>query len=263
MNLGLENKLACVCAPTDGIGLACAISLLSEGCKVFICGRNKASVEKTIQSLENTYGKNISGISLDLTKKNSAQLFLDSAKQHFNQQIDIVISNIGGPQSGPSSQFDEDKWQKALNNIFFSSLRLFDASLEHLKNSKNGRFLAITSISALVHLKNMILINTIPFAIHAFIKTLALEHTSDNLTINAIYPGFTKTNRMIELCKAQAVRDNRTFENVLNENQNKLPINRFAQPKEIGDVATFLCSNKASYISGVCLAVDGAFSTIK
>lgn len=264
MDLGLTNKIAAVCASSSGLGFATAMILAEEGCKVSICGRNFDKLKSACQQINAKYPNSTKAFNIDLSEKNGAESFIEQTAQHYDNKLDIAIANMGGPLSSPYDKLSKNDWQQAINNIVLTTNDIFSTAIPYLKKNKSGRLLVITSISALQPLANMVLSNTLRAGIHGLIKTLAGELAPHNITINAICPGFTLTERMIDLCKQQAKHEKiDDWEEILKQKEHSLPFKRFANPSEFASAATFLCSNQASYISGTTLPVDGAYTAIR
>ena len=169
------------------------------------------------------------------------------------------MTNTGGPPSGPFESHSADVWRTAIAQNFESVVNLVRAVLPEMKERKWGRILNVTSISVKQPVGGLILSNSIRAGITGFAKTIANEAGPANVTVNNILPGFTRTERLVELGEAVASRDGRTVEAVYGGWESEIPMGRLGEPPELAALAAFLCSERASYITGQSVAVDGGW----
>jgi len=254
MDLGLTNKIAIVAASSKGLGLSIVQNLLQEGALVIMNGRDEISLTESFEKL----GKpdEIRLFAGDVTVKSKcAELVLFAIKEFGN--LDIVVSNCGGPDSGKFEDLIDIQWQAAIDQSLLSHIFLIRAALPYLKKSVNPSILTITSFSVKQPIPNLILSNSIRAATVGLTKSLANELGSYGIRVNSILPGWTRTNRVEKLLDSRSQLKKTTKEQEMDQIVQSIPLQRMADPDEFGKVAAFLVSPAASYITGVMLNVDG------
>ncbi|NPA90960.1 MAG: SDR family oxidoreductase [Chloroflexi bacterium] len=256
MDLGLHDKVAAVAAASSGLGKASALELAREGARVAICGRNEARLRQAAEDIRQATGSEVLPIVADVTDPEEARRFIEQTAEHWGR-LDIVVTNAGGPPAGLFEDFDEKDWLDAFNLNFLSTQRLIKAALPHLKKAGSGRIIAITSVSAKQVLDNLVLSNAVRAGVHGLIKTLAQELGPYNITVNAVCPGPILTERLIALFRRNAEAQGITFEEAQAAWVRQIPLGRLGKPEEFGPVVAFLASERASFINGVLLQVDG------
>jgi len=249
MDLGLKNKIAFVAASSQGLGKAVAIELAKEGSNLVICGRNQKQLDKTKTEIEKVSQVNVLAIAGDLSIEKDRTNLLKSALKYYGK-IDILVTNTGGPPSGKFEDVSQDDWNKTYELLLGSAVSLIRGVLPGMKKQGWGRIIAITSQAVKQPVENLILSNSVRVSVVGLTKTLANELGEYNITVNNIMPGYTKTNRLLNLLK-----DNPSIESATDD----IPLKRFGTPEEFAAAATFLASERASYITGVSLAVDGGW----
>jgi 3-oxoacyl-[acyl-carrier protein] reductase len=249
MELGLKNKVAFVAASSQGLGKAVALELAQEGAKVIINGRNKESLETTKQEIEQQTNTEVLAIAGDLSVAEDREHIVASALQVYNA-IDILVTNSGGPPSGKFETFKQEDWDKAYQQLLASVVGLINGFLPGMKQQQWGRIIAVTSMAVKQPVNNLILSNSVRASVAGLIKTLANELGMYNITVNNIMPGYTETDRLKQL-----MANNPSF----SSGKNEIPLGRFGQPEEFAAAVTFLASERAGYITGVSLAVDGGW----
>jgi 3-oxoacyl-[acyl-carrier protein] reductase len=250
MDLGLKNKVAFVAASSQGLGKSVALELAQEGAKIIICGRNKENLEKTKQEIENQTNKELLALAGDLSIPAERDSIIKSALQVYNT-IDILVTNTGGPPTGKIEELKQEDWDQAYNNLLVSVISLVNGFLPGMKQQEWGRIISITSMSVKQPINNLILSNSVRASVVGLIKSLANELAMYNITVNNVMPGYTETARLKKL-----IENNPSFAAAKSE----IPIGRFGTPEEFAAAVTFLASERASYITGVSLAVDGGWT---
>lgn len=258
MNLGLDGRVAAVAAGSAGLGYASALTLAQEGAKVAICARRKEKLEEAAQAIRDETGAEVLALSLDMSDPDAPRDFVRKTVEHFGQ-LDILVANAGGPPSGPFEDMTDAQWEQATEQNTLSTVRMFHEALPHVKESDQGRLIAITSISAKQPLKSMVLSNATRAAVHGVVKTLSQEIAPTGVTVNAVCPGVTRTDRITELAQQQADREGISLDEAFEDRAASVPMGRLGDPMEFGAAVTFLCSKQAGFISGIALPVDGAF----
>ncbi|TJY33357.1 SDR family oxidoreductase [Pontimicrobium aquaticum] len=249
MDLGLKNKVAFIAASSDGLGKAVAIELAKEGATIIINGRNKAKLENTRNDIEQTYNTKVLAVSGDLAKEDEREIILKTIFNH-HDKVDILITNTGGPPSGKFEDLSMEDWDNTYKLLLASTVALIKAILPGMKQQQWGRIIAITSQAVKQPVDNLILSNSVRASVAGLIKTLASELGEHSITVNNVMPGYTKTNRLLSL-----IESNPSFKSAIDE----IPLKRFGNPEEFAAAVTFLASERASYITGTSLAVDGGW----
>jgi 3-oxoacyl-[acyl-carrier protein] reductase len=256
MDLHLNNRVAAVAAASAGLGYATALTLAQEGCRVGICARRPDKLESAAQSIRNETGVEVLALPMDMSEADAPRKFVQAVAEHFGQ-LDILVANAGGPPSGPFEEMGDDPWEEAVQQNLLSTVRMFHEALPLVKQSDQGRLVAITSISAKQPLTNMVLSNATRAGVHGVIKTLSQEIAETGVTVNAVCPGTTRTDRITELAQQAADRAGIPLEEEIQQRASAVPMGRMGDPMEFGAAVTFLCSKQAAFISGVALLVDG------
>lgn len=247
MDLGLKNKIALVAASSQGLGKAVAIELAKEGADIIICGRNEKQLDIAKSEIKKVSQGNVLAIAGDLSVEGDRSNILTSALKFYGK-IDILVTNTGGPPSGKFEELSQGDWNKTYELLLGSAVSLIRGVLPGMKKQRWGRIIAITSMAVKQPVENLILSNSVRASVVGLMKTLANELGEYNITVNNIMPGYTKTNRLLNL-----IKNNPSFKSATDE----IPLKRFGTPEEFAAAVTFIASERASYITGVSLAVDG------
>lgn len=256
MNLGIAGKTAIVSAASRGIGKAIALGLAKEGVNMVICARNEAGLRKTAQEIEAASSVKVVPIIADLKKASEITSLIEETMDRFGW-IDILITNAGGPPSGPSLSFTDQDWEYAMVLNLLSTVRLCREVIPIMRRQGWGRIVNMVSVAAKQPLQDMILSNSIRAAVIGLAKTLSQEVAADNITVNSICPGWILTDRLESVVRKQAESQQKTFETRLAEITNDIPMKRCGKPEEVANLALFLASERASYITGTTIQIDG------
>ena len=256
MDLGLNGKRALVASSSRGLGYATALGLAREGCKVVINSRDAARVKQAAEAMAKDAGAPVNGVAGDVSDPAvPARLVVEAAQ--FLGGIDLLVTNAGGPPSGAFESFDEAAWDKAVNLSFLSHVRLIRAALPHLRKSDAASVLTMTSYTVKQPLPNLVLSNSIRAATVGLTKTLALELGGEGIRFNSILPATIDTERIHELQAFRAQKNGTTLEQEAANDAAKSVFGRVGRPQEFANVAVFLLSPAASYLTGVMLTIDG------
>jgi len=256
MDLGLKNKRALVTGASRGLGYATARVLSMEGAQVATNSRDEERIKNAALQLSGETGSPVFGISGDVGSASVAEELLQSAVQSLGG-LDILICNAGGPPPGAFESFDETVWQKAIDLSFMSNVRLIKAALAFLRKSDCASVLTVTSYSVKQPIPNLVLSNSIRAATVGLTKSLALELGKEGIRFNSILPAWTETERVNELMTARAKANGTSVEIEIAKQAAESALGRMSSPQEFANVATFLVSPLASYLTGVMLPVDG------
>jgi 3-oxoacyl-[acyl-carrier protein] reductase len=256
MDLGMKGLKALVTGSTRGLGYATAQALAREGAIVSINGRDAGNLEKANEALRKEAGQQIYAIMGDVSSAETCTKVVDQSAKAM-QGMDLLVTNAGGPPLGKFETFDEETWQKAINLSFLSHVWLIKAALPHLRHSKAASVLTVTSVSVKQPIPNLILSNSIRSATIGLTKSLALELGADGIRFNSILPSWTETERVTDLLSTRARTNGTSLDEEKIKQSKESPFGRMARPEEFANVALFLLSPAASYVTGVMLSVDG------
>lgn len=256
MDLGLKDKVALVTASSKGLGWACALALAREGAKVAICARDGKALKAAADEIVMTTGSEVLAVPADMANSRDIQQVVKETVKHFGK-LQILVTNAGGPPAGNFTDFEDRQWQEALNLTLMSAVRLIRAALPYMQQEGWGRIINITSMSVKEPLDNLILSNSIRPAVHGLAKTLSQELAPYGITVNNVMPGTIQTDRIEQLAQARAQKNEQSVAEAIAAMGQAVPLGRVGQPEEFGAVVAFLASERASYITGVSLPVDG------
>ncbi len=256
MDLNLKDKIAFIAGSSQGLGYAIAQQLLEEGAIVILNGRNEQKLRNSLATLSSKSKDSVYSFAGDVSDKefaNNLKVFLE---KNFNK-LDILITNAGGPSPQKFEDIDDSTWYDAIDLSFMSHVRLIRSLLKFLKKSEVANVLTITSYSAKQPIPNLILSNSIRAATIGLTKTLAIELGKDAIRFNSILPGWTMTERVTDLMENRAKTNNSSVEEEIEKQALESPLRRLAEPQEFANVAVFLVSQRASYLTGNMISVDG------
>ena len=255
MDLGIHGKVALVLASSRGLGQAMAVALAKEGAMVAVTGRNEEGLQQSVKLIEAVGGKALA-LHWDLSDLSIIKGMVSKVEEELGP-IDILINNTGGPPPTLAAGQDPVLWQKSFNDMVLSLIAITDRVLPNMRQRKWGRIITSTTSGAIAPIKNLAISNTLRAALLAWSKTLASEVAADGITVNIIMPGRVATDRLRQLDEARAKRENISYEAVVKASLSQIPMGRYGDPQEYGDVAAFLASQRASFINGSVIRVDG------
>ncbi len=260
MDLGLNNKVAIVTASSKGLGKAVALQLLAEGAKVAICARTKSQLEQAAAELRKLANDDTRVIAetCDVTDPAALEKFIKHVIEKWGT-VHVLFCNAGGPPLGVFSDFDMQDWQDAVDLNLKSYITMCQGVIPHMKKQKWGRIIFNTSVSVKMPLDRLILSNTVRSGVVGLAKSLSNELGEHNILVNSVCPGYTLTDRVRSLAEDRAVKEGLTVDEVVSDIGQHTALKRIGRPEEYADVVAFLASERASYITGVALSVDGGF----
>ena len=259
MHLGLTGRAAAVAAASRGLGRAVARALAAEGCDGALCGRDAARIREAAEAIAQETGRRTLPVVADVSVPGDCRRFVDEAARAFGR-LDILVTNTGGPPSGPFLSLDDAAWTDAIDSLLLSVVRLCRAAVPHMRARGGGRIINITSISVKQPIQGLVLSNALRAAVTGLAKTLALELAPDGILVNCVAPGYTRTDRVVELANQAAAREGIEPADVERRTVAQIPLGRMGEPAEFASVVAFLASPAASYVSGVTIQVDGAWT---
>lgn len=257
MDLGLRGKVALAAACSEGIGRAVAEVLAAEGADLVLCARREGPLAKAKQELE-AYGGRIVAVPTDLSDPAQVQRLTELALGAFGK-VDVLVTNSGGPPAGPFETHSLEVWERTVRQNLFSVLELVRGILPGMRKRRWGRIINITSVAVKQPSDNLILSNSIRAAVTGFARTLATETAPDGITVNNVMPGFTRTERLVDLAQARARIKGCAPEEIWAQWRQEIPMGRVGETREVAALVAFLASEQAGYITAQSIAVDGGW----
>lgn len=256
MDLGLHNRVAVVAAASQGLGFAVALELASEGAQVAICSRSAPAIESAARRIEQSTGRKVLHSPVDVTDGDAVAAFLRSVEQAFGR-VDICVTNSGGPPSKAFEEMSPADWKSATDQLLMSTVFFARETLPRMKKNSWGRFLTITSVTVKQPIDGLLLSNSLRAAVTGLARTLANEYGPFGITVNNVCPGYTRTSRLDELAGTLSARSGVKPEEIFANWARQIPAGRVGTPEEFAAAVAFLASERASFINGISLAVDG------
>jgi 3-oxoacyl-[acyl-carrier protein] reductase len=258
MDLGLNGKVALIAAASRGLGRAVAEELAAEGAALVLCSRKAATISQTAKEIAEATGADVLALAADVSQPDDVARLVQSGIERFGR-IDILVTNAGGPPAGPFESFSLAQWEAATRLTLFSAIELARNVLPGMKERGWGRILNITSIAVKQPVENLILSNSLRAAVTGFARTLANEVATFGITVNNIMPGYTRTERLEELSRMMAEKEGTSPADFVARWEKEIPMRRLGEPREFAALAAFLVSERASYITGTSVPVDGGW----
>jgi 3-oxoacyl-[acyl-carrier protein] reductase len=251
MNLGLKDCRALIAGASKGLGKACAKSLADEGARVFVCSRDAAEIERAAGEIS------ASGWSAaDVSQAGEVTRVVAEAGAALGG-LDILVTNAGGPPTGPFDKTSEDDWAIAYQLTLMSAVRLIQAALPALKASGRGRIVNLTGYGVKEPMTDLVVSDSVRAGVTVMAKTIASDLAPFGITVNNIAPGPIMTDRLVAILAARAKSLGIAADEQLKRLSATIPVRRIGQPEEIGDLCAYLCSLQAGYLTGQSIVVDG------
>jgi 3-oxoacyl-[acyl-carrier protein] reductase len=258
MDFGLNGRVALVAAASKGIGFAAARELAREGARVFLCSRDEERAREAARKIAVETGAECVGVRADVTSEDDARAFVELARERTGR-VDILVTNAGGPPSANFESADLEMYRRAFELNALSAVRLAQFVVPAMRAARWGRVVNVTSISVKQPIEGLLLSNTVRAGLTGWAKTLSAEVAAEGVTVNNVAPGYTLTERQDELAAARAGQSGKSKEDLIAMWAAQIPMRRLATAEEIAAAVAFLASERASYITGVTLQVDGGW----
>jgi 3-oxoacyl-[acyl-carrier protein] reductase len=254
MNLELKNRVAMIAAASKGIGKACALALAAEGCKVSICARNLAELDEALAEM--TPLGEVMAVPADVSNPADLAHWHIRTLERFNH-VDILVTNTGGPPVARFMNLTDEQWHSGVESTLMNVVRLSRLVAPGMQDRKWGRIIHLTSLVAKQPQDELTISSTLRAGLSGLTKTMANQFGPDNITVNAVLMGFCLTDRLVHLAEVRHKEQGITLDEYYEKAAADIPLRRFAQPQEIGEAVAFLASERASFITGVSLPIDG------
>jgi 3-oxoacyl-[acyl-carrier protein] reductase len=245
-----------VLASSQGLGLGVATALAAEGVNVMLASRDEARLREASSALAAQHGVRAEASVCDLESADSVESLADTALAKFGS-IDILVNNTGGPPAGVVTSVDISTWYRQFDQMIMSVFRITGRLLPGMRTRGWGRILTIASSSVIQPIPHLGISNTLRPALVAWSKSLSNEVAADGVTVNVILPGRIRTARVEELDRLASQRQGKPVEDIVKQAESQIPLGRYGRVDEFGNVAAFLVSERASYITGSVVRVDG------
>ena len=256
METGLRGKTVLITGASQGMGRATAEAFAAEGARLAMCARNQKTLEAAQAEISSRHKIEVMVEAVDVSDADKLRRFVAAAAEHFGG-IDVAVANAGGPPAKNFLSLTPDDWRKAVDVNFLSVVTLAREVIPHMQRKRWGRFITITSTSVRQPIPDLLLSNSVRPAVVGLIKSLAIEFGKDGLTFNNIAPGYTATERLSELSKVRALAAGTSEEQIRERWAQEIPLRRLGEPQEIADAIIWLASDRAAYVTGQTLVVDG------
>ena len=257
MDLGLSGRVALVAAGSRGLGRAVAEELAAEGATVVICARGAEALDEAVRTIGAAGGR-AHGLVADVAQRGEAARVVAETERLFGR-VDVLVTNAGGPRSAKFDGLTEDDWSQAVRLLLDSAVAFARAVVPGMRQRRWGRILNVTSIAAKQPVDGLMLSNSVRAAVIGFARTLATEVAADGVTVNNLLPGYTRTSRVEDLARQMTAGDGGREGGLIARWEAEIPMRRIGEPREFAALAAFLASERASYITGQSIAVDGGW----
>lgn len=260
MDLKLQGKTALVTAASDGLGKATAMTLAREGANVIICSRNPEKLQYTRAVIREQTGCDVRTLTVQLEEAESVHALFETLRQAAPEGVDILVYNVGGPAPGTFATLDEASWERHYISVILNYQALLRQLLPNMCQRQWGRVVGIASVSAKQPLPNLALSNVLRPAVVGLTKTLSIEYGTSGVTFNTVCPGGIFTQRIDDVLSNRAQREGVDLETLKRSYVADIPMRRFGKPEEVGDLVAFLCSERAAFINGTSISIDGGLT---
>ena len=256
MDTGLKNRVAIVAASSQGIGRATAEAFAAEGCRLAMCARNQEALQTAAEKIQKQNNAEVLAEPLDVTDASAVHRFVETVVNRFGG-VDICVTNAGGPPAKGFLAASLDDWRNAVELNFLSTVYFAREVIPHMQRKSWGRIITITSITTKQPVADLVLSNAVRAAVVGLVKSLANEFGKDGILVNNVGPGYTATDRLKDLAKSRSVAMGKSEDEIFQGWAVEAPLKRLGEPREVAEAIVWLASERASYITGQTILVDG------
>jgi 3-oxoacyl-[acyl-carrier protein] reductase len=256
METGLKHRVAIVAASSQGLGRATAEAFAAEGCRVAMCARSKEALSAAAERIRSQYQTEVFAEPFDVTDAHAVRDFVNAVVQEFGS-ADICVTNAGGPPAKGFLATTIEEWKRAVDLNFMSAVYFAHEVIPHMQKMKWGRIIAITSVATKQPVTDLVYSNAVRAAVVGLVKSLANEFGKDGILVNNVGPGYTATDRLKELARSRSAGSGKTEKEIFESWAADAPLKRLGDPRELADTIVWLASDRASYITGQTILVDG------
>jgi 3-oxoacyl-[acyl-carrier protein] reductase len=256
MDMGLKSRVALVAASSQGLGLATAEAFAAEGCRVAMCARNQQTLQAAAEKIRKQHGVEVFAEAFDVADSAAVSRFVTAVANKF-VSVDICVTNAGGPPAKGFLAATLDDWERAIELNFLSTVYFAREVIPHMQRNHWGRIITITSITTKQPVADLVLSNAVRAAVVGLVKSLANEFGKDGILVNNVAPGFTATDRLKELAKARLGVSGKSEREIFDVWAAEAALKRIGEPRELADTVVWLASERASYVTGQTVLVDG------
>lgn len=254
----LAGRVAIVTAASRGIGRGVAEVLAREGTRLVLASRDRERISRAAAEIRDKYGVEAAAVAADITNRDDVRKIVATAAENFGG-VDVLVYNTGPPKPGSFLELGEGDWEYAVRLLLLSAVWLTKDVLPYMINKKWGRLIYITSLTLKKPIPNLTLSNVVRLSLAGLVKTLAVQLAQYNILVNGVLQGYVETERVKELAEDRARREGRDVGEILRAMAGEIPLGRMAKPEEVGELVAFLASDKASYITGSLIGIDGGY----
>lgn len=256
MDLGIKGRVVIVAAASQGLGRATAEAFAAEGANIAMCARKVDALHATADEIAKRFGVGVFAHATDVTIPEEVEAFVGLTLEKMGR-VDICVTNAGGPPAKLFAQTSTEEWQRALSLSFLSVVNFARVVLPEMQKQRWGRLVTITSVTVKQPVANLVYSNAARAAVVGLVRSLANEYGPYGITVNNVGPGYTATDRLKELATANSKASGRSEEEIFAGWGAGAALGRVGRPEEIADAVVWLASERASYITGQTVLVDG------
>jgi 3-oxoacyl-[acyl-carrier protein] reductase len=256
MQTGLQHRVAIVAASSQGLGRATAEAFAAEGCRIAMCSRNRQSLLTVADRIRKQYNTEVFADAVDVSESNAVHDFVEAVVRKFGG-VDVCVTNAGGPPAKGFLATSVEDWHQAVALNFLSTVYFAREVIPHMQRKRWGRIITITSVTTKQPVADLVLSNAVRAAVVGLVRSLANEFGKDGILVNNVGPGYTATDRLKELAKARSAASGKSEQEIFDGWAVDTPLKRLGEPRELADTIVWLASERASYITGQTILVDG------
>jgi len=256
MEIGLRNRVAVLAGSSQGLGRATAIALAAEGAHVALCSRNAEAIEHVAREIRERFGVQVHAESVDVRDSLAINNFITNVGRRFDR-IDVCVTNAGGPPAKEFLETSDEDWDSAFALNLRSAVVFARAVIPFMQRQRWGRIITISSITVRQPQPQLILSNAVRAGIMGLVRSLSNEFAKDGILVNNVGPGYTATERLDELARRRAASSGQTKREIEQTWMDQIPVGRLGTPEEVADAIVWLASERASFVTGQTILVDG------